>query len=409
MFEQIIKRGIVLAQISVVTVATSAAAESPNFLILFADDLGFETLGSYGGTDYETPNIDRLAGEGLRFSRAYTSPVCTPSRMSLYTGTYASTHRYTNVLPVHQGTKKAVDFKSKWTTYAQLLRGAGYATSVTGKWQLATLEHHPDHLREAGFDSWCIWQIWRDGAKTTRYWQPALNHDGALRDDVSERFGPDVLAEYVVDQMKAAVAEKQPFCIHHNFMLPHEPNVTVPGASDSTLDGMITYLDKLVGDLVSEVDALGIAEETWIIFMGDNGTMAFGENRTLRDGTVIKGGKYELTEAGTHIPLIVRRTGVTDPGTTADELIDMADWLPTLCDLADVALPDGLKIDGQSFAARLETGDAPEAPREWVTAGFQNAYSVSDGSHRVTSGKPGGDAAETEALQSVLDRLMADH
>jgi arylsulfatase A len=144
--------------------APSAGAETidhPNILLIVADDLGCEALGCYGGLDFSTPHLDRLASEGMRFSLAYTSPVCTPSRMTFYTGTYVTRHKYYDVLPVHLGTKKAVDFRNRWTTFAQLLREAGYATSVTGKWQLAALEFHPEHCRDAGFDSWCVWQIWR--------------------------------------------------------------------------------------------------------------------------------------------------------------------------------------------------------------------------------------------------------
>jgi arylsulfatase A len=198
-----------------VTVAGSAAdppdSQPPNILLLLADDLGYETLGCYGGKDFQTPNLDRLAIEGMKFNRAYTSPVCTPSRMSLYTGTYVSRHGYYNVLPVHRGTRKAVDFRNRCTTFPQLLRKAGYRTLVTGKWQLATIEFHPEHCRDAGFNSWCIWQIWRQGAKTTRYWNPCFNHDGQVRDDIADRFGPDVLADYVIDEMQTAVAAKRPF------------------------------------------------------------------------------------------------------------------------------------------------------------------------------------------------------
>ena len=93
-------------------------------------------------------------------------------------------------------------------TFAQQIRANGYLTSLTGKWQLATLEHHPDHIRDAGFDSWCVWQIWRDGSKTDRHWNPTFNQDGKIRDDIADRFGPDVLVDYVIDEMREAKAAK---------------------------------------------------------------------------------------------------------------------------------------------------------------------------------------------------------
>ncbi len=354
--------------------------DAPNFLLLFADDLGYETLGCYGGLDFSTPNLDRLATDGMRFSRAYTSPVCTPSRMSLYTGAYTARHGYYNVLPVHKGTKKAVDFKGRWRTYARVLRDAGYATSVTGKWQLATLEFHPNHCRDAGFDSWCVWQIWRDGAKTTRYWRPCLNHDGRIREDIAKRFGPDVLADYVIAQMKSATEAGKPFAIHHNMMLPHWPIVETPNEKASgkkgSLAGMIAYMDAVCGRIVAAVDELGIAEDTYVIFMGDNGTEAFGKPRKTKAG-IVEGGKRDLTDAGTHIPLIVRRPGSVEAGAVADDLVDMADWFPTFCELAGLETPENVALDGVSLAGRILRGKP--STRQWVTAGFGGKAKVFDG------------------------------
>lgn len=361
-----------------------AHQDAPNILLIFADDLGFETLGCYGSTEFETPNLDQLAAQGKRFTRAYTSPVCTPSRMSLYTGQYAIRHGYDRVLPVHLGTRQAVDFRDRFVTIGQLLRNAGYATSVTGKWQLATMEFHPNHCRDAGFDSWCIWQIWNQGHKTTRYWNPALNHDGQLRDDISDRYGPDVLADYVIDQMKSAVAEHRPFYIHHNMVLPHIP--VLQTAEDRhrnrepSLKNTISYMDQLVGRLVSTVDKLGIAENTYIIFMGDNGTDR-AEPRRTKYG-LVHGQKRDMNEGGTHIPLIIRRPGTVTAGTEETGLIDMADWLPTLCHLTKTKLPTDIPVDGISFAESVTQNTSPR--REFVTASYSGAHSVFDGKTRLT-------------------------
>ncbi|QEG00247.1 Arylsulfatase [Stieleria maiorica] len=361
-------------------------SDPPNILLLFADDLGYETLGCYGGQDFQTPHLDRLAAGGMRFKRAYTSPVCTPSRMSLYTGTYASQHGYYNVLPVHVGTKQAVDFRERFATFPQLLRKAGYATSVTGKWQLAALEFHPEHCRDAGFDSWCVWQIWRRGAKTTRYWNPCLNHDGRIRDDIADRFGPDVLADYVIDQMKSAVDAGRPFYIHHNMLLPHVPIIDTPAERASgqpaSLGRMIHYMDALCGRIIAAVDQLGIANQTYVIFMGDNGTDSQARRKT--NAGPVSGGKRDLNDAGTHIPLIVRRPGTIASGTVADDLIDMADWFPTLCDLAGITLPAGIELDGVSFASRLHGGEP--SSRMWITGGIRNEMSYFDGQWRIRTG-----------------------
>ena len=282
--------------------APRAGRTPPNILLIVADDLGYETLGCYGGQDFATPHLDRLAAEGMRFRRAYTSPVCTPSRMSLSTGTYVTRHRYDYVLPEDTGGREAVDFRDRWATYAQLLRAAGYQTSVSGKWQLGPLEFHPEHCRDAGFDSWCVWQIWRDGAKTERHWNPCLNHDGRIRDDVTDRFGPDVLADYVIDRMRAAVEAGRPFCIQHNELLPH-------------------------------------------------------------------------------VPLLVRWPRRVPAGAVADDLVDMADLFPTICELAGVAVPATLEIDGISFATRL--CDGTPSRRQWVTGGIGGKVSLFDGQWRL--------------------------
>lgn len=358
-------------------------AQQPNVLLIFADDLGYEMLGAYGGKEVSTPHLDALGGEGVRFARAYTSPVCTPSRMSLYTGTYVTRHKYYNVLPVHLGTRKAVDF-SKIATLPKLLNAAGYATSVTGKWQLATLEFHPQHCRSAGFDSWCVWQIWKEGAKTTRYWDPCFNHDGKIRTDVADRYGPDVLADYVIDQMKSAVAAKKPFFIQHNMMLPHWPILDTPNEKRSgepaSLNNMTAYADKLVGKLVAAVDELGIGEDTYIIFAGDNGTDS--KKPRMITGGDVRGGKTDLNDAGMHVPLLVRRKGVIAPGTVRNDLVDIADMLPTICELAGVEAPNA-NIDGISFATAVRGGD--DSKRTFVTGGYGGKYCVFDGQWRLLS------------------------
>ncbi len=381
------------------------ATTPPNILLLFADDLGYEALGCYGGEDYKTPRLDRLASQGMRFRRAYTSPVCTPSRMSLYTGTYVSRHGYYNVLPVHLGTKQSVDFKQRCRTFPQLLSQADYLTSVTGKWQLATLEYHPKHCLDAGFQSWCVWQIWRNGAKTTRYWEPCFNHDGVIRNDIADRFGPDVLAEYVVQQMKAAIAAQRPFYIQHNMLLPHWPISQTPDdrkrGQQASLGSMVQYLDQLCGRILDEVDQLGIADQTVVIFMGDNGTDE-KQPRSTKAGPV-SGGKSNFNDAGTHNPLLVRYPGVVKAGTVADDLVDMTDLFPTICELAGVELTENLQLDGISFASRLH-GEPPAVQRAWVSGGYQDKLTLFDGSWRITTGSKN----IVDARQLPIERVVQE-
>ncbi|MEM9326176.1 MAG: sulfatase-like hydrolase/transferase [Bacteroidota bacterium] len=360
---------------------SAQSIDRPNILLLVADDLGYEKVGAYNGLSALTPHLDQLAGEGLLFLRAYASPVCTPSRMSLYTGTYATTHQYTSVLPVHLGSKDAVDF-SQWTTYAQLLGANGYHTAVTGKWQLAGLEFHPRHCASAGFDSWCVWQIWRNGQKTRRYWKATLNEDGKIRDDIQDRFGPDVLTDYVIRQMKSAQDQGRPFCIQHNMMLPHVPIIETPDDKAARrapgLDQMINYMDKQVGLLLAAINEMGIEENTVVIFIGDNGTQSKEPRRTPQG--MVKGGKWTLTDGGMHVPLMIRYPKVITAGRKAESLIDITDFFPTICDLSYTSMEDLNGIDGKSFYPLLINGDYKS--REWITGGFENDYVIFDGEWR---------------------------
>ncbi len=361
---------------------SASKPKPPNILLIVADDLGYEKLSCYGGLDVQTPQLDRMAHNGIRFSRAYTSPVCTPSRMSLYTGLYTPRHKYTTVLPVHLGTKKAVDFSSMPTT-ANMLKQAGYTTSVTGKWQLAALEFHPGHCQHAGFDSWCVWQIWKDGAKTKRYYNATLNQDGKIRGDIKDQFGSNVLTDYVIHQMKSAQENKKPFFIQHNMFMPHYPIIQTPldkqKGREAGLDHMIEYMDKEVGRLLDAIGELNLARDTIVFFVGDNGTDT-KEVRNTKEGNVT-GGKRDLNDGGMHIPLLAYRPGRIPAGTVNNDLIDMTDFYPTLCDLAGVEIPNDQIIDGISFQQILDGTGAGK--RDWVTGGIYDDFVVFDGKWRL--------------------------
>ncbi|MDP6358708.1 MAG: FAD-dependent oxidoreductase [Planctomycetota bacterium] len=380
-----------------VSLLSVTLAEKPNILLIFADDIGYEALNCYGGLDFKTPHLNAMAESGVRFSRAYTSPVCTPSRVSLHTGLYVPRHGHTGVLPVHRGTTKKVDFQ-KMPTFAQLMRANGYATSVTGKWQLATLEAWPEHIRRAGFDSWCIWQIWRQGKKTLRHWNPTFNQDGKARDDIADRFGPDVLADYVIEQMAEAKKAGKPFLIVHNELLPHDPIIQTPNEKTSggkaSLGGMIRYMDQLVGRVLEAIESLGIRDNTYVLFMGDNGTHEKdfvnpragkpnekNHTRHTRSGNV-NGGKSKLGDAGTHVPLIVWGPGSVPQGKVCGDLIDVVDLFPTFCQLSGTDVPDSLAIDGRSIVPQIHGRTGIHRP--WVHHAFgKNGENLFDGSWRL--------------------------
>ncbi|MBT63317.1 MAG: hypothetical protein CML13_08925 [Puniceicoccaceae bacterium] len=379
------------------TSSLQAEETRPNIVIIMADDLGYETVGAYGGLDFETPRLDQMADEGVRFSRMYTSPVCTPARMTLHTSLYADEHGYTSVLPVHLGSNVKVDFDNRFATFAQQFRDQGYATSTTGKWQLATLSFHPDHIQSAGFDSWCVWQIWdgENNVKTVRYWEPFLNRDGSILPVTANDFGPDIIHDFVFEKLQdAAVPGAPPALIMHNMMLPHTPIIDTPddvaAGSSGDIYSMVHYLDKLVGEILDEVERLGIKDNTYILFLGDNGTEASHESgfkdgvkRETVDGTVTDG-KWNPVHGGCHVPFIVwGPDSIADGGTVVDDLVDMTDIYPTVCSLAGVPLPNDHPIRGRSIRPQLE--GRPGLTRSVTHGGIDGKRTIFDGEWRLNN------------------------
>lgn len=338
--------------------AFAAPAERPNFILILADDLGVECLGSYGGTSYPTPNLDALAASGTRFTHAYSNPKCSPSRVNLLTGRYGfRTGQDWGVLPESE------------ITFAQVVGAAGVKTAVAGKWQMSLLKDNPMHPKEKGFEESSLW-AWHEGP---RYWQPMIWQNGTLRhEEITDRYGPDVYSEFLIDFMREN--REGPFLAYYPMCLPHFAKtdgdyVEPPGPDGKyqTYPEMIAQMDRLVGEIVRAVDELGIREKTLILFTGDNGTP--GGIVSQRNGRPVKGGKAKHTDAGTHVPLIASWPGTTPAGATCDDLIDFSDFMPTFAELAGAALPADRPIDGRSFVRQLK--GEPGTPRTWAYTEFE--------------------------------------
>jgi len=355
---------------------SAEASTKPNIVVILADDLGVECLTPYGGTGHTTPNIDKLAAQGMRFTHCFSNPACSHSRANLLTGCY----------PFKNGVKEVIyDVERHKNTYlhtdqpsfARQIKKAGYTTAIAGKWQLAFL-YQRNTINDFGFDQYQCWQIFKsDKTKTRRFHTPYFIKNGTLiNETIKNRFGPDVNAEFLIDFIKTSAAEEKPFLAYYTSLLPHFPWVPTPESKDqdyqlpkATHKGnpkffpdMVTYLDKNVGRIMKTLDELGIAENTILIFLADNGTDR-GLKNSWGDGKRIAGGKGTMTDRGTHVPLIVRWPGQIKAGTTCDDLIDFSDLFPTLCQLAGVPLPEE-KIHGRSFLPQLL--GKPGNPREWV-------------------------------------------
>lgn len=324
------------------------SAPRPNLLVILADDLGRECLGSYGGTSYATPRLDRLAREGMRFERCFAMPMCHPSRTTLLTGRYPlRTKARWGTLPEDE------------LTFGEVVEQAGYATALAGKWQMAIQKDDPDHVTRNGFATSAVWG-WHEGA---RYWQPVIWIDGVLRPELTERYGPDVHTEFLIDFI--AKPRNEPFLAFCPLTLPHFSRVDADGAPGVALaryGEMVEEMDFQVGRLLDALARLGLSDNTLVLFTADNGTPR--RVVSMLGGREIRGGKSTLVDAGTHVPLLARWPGVVPAGSVCPALVDLSDFFPTFAELAGAKLPADLPIDGRSIVPLLRGAPGPE--REWV-------------------------------------------
>ncbi len=328
--------------VGVVAAASAGAQDRPNLLVIMADDIGFENFGCYGSTVFETPNIDRLAAEGIRFDHAHSQPICTPSRVQIMTGI----HNQQNYVRFGLLDPTAV-------TFGQVLREAGYATAIAGKWQLDGGWEGPRHF---GFDRHCLWQLVR---RPSRYPNPGLEIDGELKDFKNGEFGPDLVSDYLCDFLESRSGAEQPFLAYYPMILPHWPFVPTPDHPDwdpdmwreainepggyrdqKYWDGFVRYTDKLIGKLIDKLVATGLRDNTLVIFTADNGT--FVDIVSPFRGRDYRGGKGTTLDSGTHVPFIASWPAKVSGGQVSDALVDFTDIFPTLLDAAGVAVPASL-------------------------------------------------------------------
>ncbi|VAX22385.1 Arylsulfatase [hydrothermal vent metagenome] len=344
----------------------SKKEQLPNIVSILADDLGTEVLGCYGGTTYNTPNIDALAETGLKFTQCYSAPLCSPSRVKLLTGRYGfRTGQKWGYIPPNE------------ITFGHILKKAGYKISIAGKWQMALLKDDPNHIKKMGFDESCVFG-WHEG---TRYYEPLIYENGKIIDNVKNKYGPDVYSDFLIDFIKRN--KSRHFFAYYPMSLPHEISNDMPTPPPfgqkgryETYKENVEYADKLVGKVIKVLDELNLRENTLIIFSGDNGTpynyiTKYENGKYIREpvfsaigDSLIRGGKKFMTDAGTHVPLIANWEGVTPKGKVNNDLIDFSDFMPTFAELTDAQLPNNRIIDGHSFAPQI-MGKMGK-PRKWI-------------------------------------------
>lgn len=352
-------------------------ATQPNILYIMADDLGYADLSCYGRRDFETPMLDKLAAQGLRFTNAYAnSAICTATRVGLITG------RYQYRLPV--GLEEPLAFRPNiglppsHPTLPSLLAKAGYRTSLVGKWHLGSLPDF-DPIK-SGYQS--FWGIRSGGVDY--YTHATSNGQLDLWDGPTpvEKAGylTDLLADRAIAEIHEASAAKAPWFMSLHFTAPHWPWEGPDDASESAriaalkdpkalfhFDGgsaaiyakMVRRLDYQIGRVLAALKASGAEQDTIVVFTSDNGGERFS------DTWPFSGRKTELLEGGLRIPAIVRWPGRTKAGTTSEAQIISMDWLPTFLAAAGSVPDPAFPSDGQNITAAISGDTLPERTLFW--------------------------------------------
>jgi len=358
-------RCVILCSLIFVASIPIFSAEKLNIILIMADDSAVDNYSCYGSDFFSSPRIDSLAETGARFNYCYSEPVCTSSRVKIMTGR-DGVRNYVNFGILDKGE----------TTFADMLKAAGYATAVAGKWQLHA-DPNGSLPEDCGFDSYCLWNF--PGTTLDRYWNPSLNQNGKILETTEEDYGPDIVSDFLVDFIETN--QDRPFFAYYPMILVHNPFPETPDSQLATAEeakfskglknyrDMIAYADKMVGKLVDTVDRLGLGEKTVFIFTADNGT-----NRTLTypfRGSQRTGEKAFATEGGYHVPLVVNCPTVVPAGIVSNDLVDFSDVLPTLAELSGAELPD-VELDGRSFWPQSLGKEGN--PRQWITQYYYPKY-----------------------------------
>ncbi len=405
--------------------AGDLTAGRPNIVFILLDNCGQEWLGCYGSDEGRTPHIDALARAGVRFEHCYAPPVCGPSRTVLLTGRYLLRSGFTlhHDAALYGGGGLDPDRERRGGRWAKLA-GYRHRGQVADQQPLrrarrpeaARLCRTPQASTSAGLDRDQVSVAEMDRFRAavdaadvpttsaliakieSRYWDPVVLRNGR-REVHRGKFGPDVFQEFALAFLERH--REQPFLLYYPMVLTHGQTFTqpvVPTPLDRRTDRphhemygeMVAYADRLIGQLVARLDELGLRERTLIFIATDNGTESSLAAR--RGGEAVRGGLYQLTEAGGDVALLVN--GPRLSGGRTVPLADFSDVFPTLCALAGVPLPQDRVLDGRSQAAviRGEVGAAP--PRDWIfnqydsapwSGGSATTSSTHDGAASTTS------------------------
>ena len=399
-----------------VATATSPAWSAPsrprpNFVIIMADDMGYGDAGCYGKPAQETPNIDALARAGLRFTDFHSSgAVCSPTRAGLLTGRYQQRAGIPGVILAGADQNRHHGLHPKEVTFAELLKEAGYATGIVGKWHLG-YEKQFNPLRH-GFDRF------RGYVSGNIDYHSHLDRTGVMDwwDGLEVRDEPGYSTHLITRQAVGFIEEHRdrPFCLyvaheapHDPYQGPNDPPIRVAGKTvredreagqaERARKEMMREMDVGVGEVARALSRLGLAERTLVLFLSDNGATARGSNGPLR------GHKGSLWEGGHRVPGIACWAGKIKAGGTTDATAICLDVMPTILELAGAAPPASHRLDGVSLAPLLLEGKPlPERTLFWEHGGTR---AVRRGPWKLVAGAKRGGNAPAASLFNLREDL----
>ena len=376
---------------------TSALPDKPNIVYIMADDLGYTDPACYGSKYYETPNIDNLASQGMRFLNGYScGPNCQPTRAALMSGQYGPrTGIYTvgnidrfdwqsrPLKPV----ENVVDLPLKKVTLADSLKSNGYKTALFGKWHLGQQgEYHPS---KRGFDEAIV--------------SMGKHYDFVTMPKVEYPKGT-YLADFLTNKAVNFINQnkEKPFflCVHHfGVHSPYEAKKElierfqkkqgVGGHNNPTYAAMLFSVDESVGRILKTLDDLNLSKNTLVIFTSDNGGVGGYVREGIRQGgdktdnTPLRGGKGMLYEGGIRVPYIFRMPGTINAGTTSNTPICSVDLYPTLHEFSKSDLPKNYKLDGESYFSQLQSDTSKSLKRSDIFWHFPGYLGAGENTYRT--------------------------